>query len=144
MGADFIGCFVPMTRSQEEAVEVLRSLPDESIIRAIEDTNLDWRWDDDEHFWTFSDDDETDPTLNRENMLKELEGYVQIAYDILRDRHRVASWFSHDDVRFIVTGGLSWGETPDFYDELNILYHLGVTYDPTMELTWVRRPVPTE
>jgi hypothetical protein len=149
MGADFIGCLVPITRTREEAVEVLRTLDEDSIKRALYNTNLDSEWaedgdDDDEGvFWSFPEDG-GEPTLIMKNIVRELETYVNIVYDIAEDKHRVASWFRHDEVLFVVTGGLSWGDSPDFYDEMSIVYFLGVTYDPTMELTWVKRAVPDE
>ena len=147
MGADFIGAVVPITRTREEALEVLRTLSEDSIKLALHNTTLDSEWavegdDDDEGvFWSFPDDG-GEPTLIMKNIIKELEKYIHIVYDIVGDKHRVASWFRHDEALFAVTGGLSWGDTPEFVDEMTIVYFLGVTYDPTMELTWVKRPVP--
>lgn len=150
MGADYIGAFVPVTRSREEALDVLRSLPNDSIERALRNTNLDseWddgldsEWDDGKTFWIFPDDGPA--YINRETMIPELEKYVHIVYDIVEGKCRVASWVRHDDVLFVIAGGLSWGDIPDFVDELTIVYFLGVTYDPTKELTWVDTPpIPT-
>lgn len=139
MGADFIGAIVPISRSRAEALRVLHELPDESIVRALSNTNLDPEWDDD-HFWDFPKDG--DPQIKRDTLLPELEKYVNIAYDIAEDKHRVASWFRHDDILFVIAGGVSWGDTPEFVDELSIVYFLGVTYDPTKELVWADRSEP--
>lgn len=136
MGADFIGASVPISRTRAEAITALHKLSDESIVLALSNTHLDSEWDDD-HFWEFPEDG--DPQIKRDTLLPELEKYVNIAYDIAEDKHRVASWFRHDDIKFVIAGGVSWGETPDFVDELSIVYFLGVTYDPNKELAWVER-----
>lgn len=135
MGADFIGSFVPVSRSLPQALEALHALSDAQIKSALHNTNLDSEWDDGETFWVFADDG--DPQINREALMPELEKYVRIVYDVVDDNYRVASWFRHDDVLFACTGGLSWGDTPDLVDEMGIVYFLGVTYDPTKKLAWV-------
>ena len=138
MGADFYGTVVPISRTREEAIEALHALSDTSIFVALYNTHLDFEWDDNEQFWSFPEGDE--PQIKRDTLLPELEKYVNIAYDISEDKHRVATWFRHDDIRFVVAGGLSWGDTPDFVDELSIVYFLGVTYDPNKQLAWIDRP----
>jgi len=136
MGADFIGASVPVSRTRDEAIKALHELNDEAIKLALRHTNLDPEFDDGT-FWSFDDNDE--PQMIRETLIPELEKCVHITYDVLEDNHRVASWFRHDDVKFAIAGGLSWGDTPDLVDELSIAYFLGVTYDPTKELAWVDR-----
>ena len=136
MGADYIGATVPISRTRAEALRVLHELPDETIVLALMNTHLDSEWDN-ETFWDYPEDG--DPQIKRDTLLPELEKYVNIAYDIAEDKHRVASWFRHDDILFVVAGGTSWGDTPEFVDELSIVYFLGVTYDPMKELVWADR-----
>lgn len=138
MGADFIHGACPISRTREEAIEALHSLSDADISLALYNTNLDSEWDDGEEFWSFPEGDE--PQIKREAIMPELEKYVNIAYDISEGKYRVATWMRHDDIRFVIAGGLSWGETPDFVDELSIVYFLGVTYDPNKQLAWIDRP----
>ncbi|MGA0847937.1 MAG: hypothetical protein ACO395_04700 [Pontimonas sp.] len=136
MGADFIGASVPIYRTRDEAIKALHELNDEAIKLALHNTNLDPEFDDGT-FWSIDDNGELQ--MIRETLIPELEKCVHITYDVAEDKHRVAAWFRHDDVKFAVAGGLSWGDTPDFVDELSIVYFLGVTYDPTKKLAWVDR-----
>jgi hypothetical protein len=136
MGADFVGATVPISRTRHQAIKALHELTDEAITLAVRNTNLDPEFDDG-HFWSF--DDNGEPQMIRETLIPELEKYVHITYDVAEDKHRVASWFRHDDVKFAVAGGLSWGDTPDFVDELSVVYYLGVTFDPMKKLAWVDR-----
>jgi hypothetical protein len=138
MGADFINATVPISRTRAEAIQALHELSNESIALALYNTNLDSEWDDDEEFWSFPED--ADPQIKRDAIMPELEKYVNITFDIAEDKHRVASWFRHDDILFVSAGGLSWGDTPEFVDELSIVYFLGVTYDPNKKLAWIDRP----
>lgn len=136
MGADFIGGFVPVSRTRDEAITALHELSDEAILNAIYNTHLDPEFADEDFFiWSESNVD----GINRETLMPELESVVNITYDILDDKHRLASWVKHDDITFVIAGGATWGDTPEFVDELSLCYFLGVTYDPNKQLAWVER-----
>ena len=136
MGADFIGGFVPVSRTRDEALTALRGMSDEAILNAIYNTHLDPEFTN-EDFFVWDDDDNGIVGINREVFMPELEGVVNITYDIAEDKHRLASWVKHDDITFVIAGGASWGDTPEFVDEVSLCYFLGVTYDPNKELAWV-------
>jgi len=138
MGADFIGGFVPVSRTRDEALTALRGMSDEAILNAIYHTHLDPEFAD-ENFFTFDEFTDEVVGINRETFMPELEVAVNATYDILDDKHRLASWVKHDDITFVIAGGSTWGDTPEFVDELSLCYFLGVTYDPNKQLAWVER-----
>lgn len=137
MGADYVGAFVPVTRSRAEALNALHDLSDEAIMQALKYTNLDWEFDEGD-LYIFPEPDAPEPTgINRTNMMPVLEALVTETYDILEDRYRDAGWFRHDDILFVTAAGMSWGDTPEHIDALGIVYFLGVTYDQSKKLAWV-------
>lgn len=138
MGADFIGGFVPVSRTRDEALTALRGMSDEAILNAIYHTHLDPEFAD-ENFFTFDEFTDEVIGINRETLMSELEGVVNITYDIAEGKHRLATWVKHDDITFVIAGGASWGDTPEFVDEVSLCYFLGVTYDPDKQLVWADR-----
>jgi len=138
MGADFIGGFVPVSRTRDEALTALRGMSDEAILNAIYHTHLDPEFAN-EDFFTLDEFTDEVIGINRETLMPELEGVVNITYDIAEGKHRLASWVKHDDITFVIGGGASWGDTPEFVDEVSLCYFLGVTYDPDKQLVWADR-----
>ena len=136
MGADFVGVFVPVSRNETEALDRLHAMTDSEIIEALQQTNLAWEYDEGD-LYVF-DDEQVKPTgINRTAMMEVLEEYVKLTYRILRNEERYASWFRQDDATFVLAGGLSWGDAPEFVSELEIVVDLGVTYDKSKKLAWV-------
>jgi hypothetical protein len=136
MGADFIGTIVPIRRTRDEAIKALHELNDEAITMALRHTHLDPEFDDG-HFWSF--DDNGEPQIIRETLIPELEKYVHITYDVAEGRYRMGGVARIDDVYFAIAGGPSWGDTPDYFDELEVTSFLGVTVDQGEYLTFVSR-----
>jgi hypothetical protein len=134
MGADFFHIAVPVTKTREEALASLQLLTDEQLISRLSYGALHLE---DEEEPYFDIDENDDATLNREAVLERCVEAVNITYDVAEDRHRVASSMRIDDCLFAVAGGLSWGDSPDYFDDLCIAYELMVTFDSSKQLKWV-------
>jgi len=136
MGVDYVGILVPISRSREEAKLALRQLNDETIINALADTICDPTYDDGLYLWD-ADNEYKMIGVNRETMFFNLDSIIDSVYDIADGRIRTATWYKIDDVDFVHAGGASWGDTPEWYDELHIAWSLGVTWDMSKRLDWV-------
>lgn len=129
MGADLSIAVLPITRPKQEALGLLRAMSDNTLLAKIQYTHLD----DDE---TIFDDD---GKLIRSELMTRLEESLNIAYECAEGALRLGGYLRFGECEFAVAGGPSWGEAPDYVDDLSIIYFLGVTYDETMELKWVPR-----
>lgn len=139
MGADWVGWITPITRSREDALVLLDGMSIEDIIKRNEefDTALHYNIEDGD-FDVATDHDEY--ALDEAQVRDRCREAVNIAYDCADGKYRVASWFrcgKNGEVVFAVAGGASWGDTPEYVDDLRIAEALGVTYDDTKELAWV-------
>lgn len=136
MSMDFIGAVVPITRTREEAIEALHKLSDERIMESLKDTNYDASFS--EELYTWPDSLSSEPTgINREAMMKELEQLINVVYDIHDGKVRGAMWFRFGEASFVFAGGQSWGDAPEYFDEVSITSLLAVTYDESKTLAWV-------
>lgn len=135
MGMDLAVAVVPITRKREEALELVRSMSAETIIEALRHTYLDAEFTD--HLYTFSEDDPWEVTGISEEMIPALEQAINITYDVAEDRFRLGTCVQFGDCKFAVAGGASWGDMPEYVDELWLVSMLGVTYDATKTLKWV-------
>jgi hypothetical protein len=136
MGMDYVGVLVPISRTREEAKEALRKMSDEYMMLALRDTIFDPMYD--YKLYTWEDDAASEPNgINRETMLPHLDEIIDIVYDIADGEVRAATWYQIDTVDFVSCGGATWGDAPEFYDELVIASQLGVTYDNNKKLAWV-------
>lgn len=134
MGADFIFVAVPIARTKDEALVQLHSLTDEQIIDRVRygvyDPSI---WTD---YYTF--DDDGDPVgVNREEFMPVLIEAIETTYEVAYGRYRGGGYFQIGEVTFAMIGEMSWGDPPEFYDELCVTYELGVTYDTAKTLKWV-------
>lgn len=137
MGADFIGIAVPITRTRQEALAKLEELSlDEVVSRIGENSGFgfdiasggyDLHYDDDTH----------KPVLDKDAIMNACRKYLNDTYDVAEGKVRTAGWTRIGDCQFVLAGGVSWGDAPEFYDELEIAYSLGVTYDDAKTLKWV-------
>lgn len=142
MGADWVGWVTPISRSREEALALLDAMSIEEIIKrnaefdtvityGIEDGDYDKNWD-----GNLGDGHILDEAQVRDRCREA----VNVAYDCADGEYRLASYwkFGKDgEVVFAVAGGASWGDTPDYVDDLRIADALRVTYDDTKQLKWV-------
>lgn len=136
MSMDFIGAVVPITRTREEAIEALHELSDEHIMESLKDTIYDASFS--EELYTWPDRISSEPTgINREAMMKELEPLINTVYDIHDGKVRAAMWFRFGETSFVFAGGQSWGDTPEYFDEVSVASLLAVTYDESKTLEWV-------
>ena len=117
MGADWVGAVVPVTRSRDRAFELLESMPFAEIRRRTQ-----WLIDSDE--------------LDEEELLARCREAIEITYEASEGKLRAASFARFGDVTFAVAGGLSWGDEPDFVNDLGIVLDLGVTYDEGEWVGW--------
>lgn len=134
MGADFYHIAVPVTKTREEALASLQLLTDEQLISRLSYGALHLE---DEEEPYFDIDENDNAILNREILLERCAEAVTITYDSAEERYRLAGSMRINDCVFAVAGGPSWGESPDYFDDLCIAYELGVTYDENKQLKWV-------
>lgn len=138
MGMDFVGAVVPITRTRKEAIEELHKLSDERIIESLRDTNYESSFFEELYTWPEDNDYASEPTgINREVMMKELETLINVVYDIHDGNVRGAMWFRFGEVSFVFAGGESWGDSPEYFDEVSVVSLLAVTYDESKTLAWV-------
>ena len=142
MGADFIHVAVPITRTRDEALASLRAMSNETLIDKLtygtlylEDSGDTWLMTDDDG--EIINDENGNPILNRADLIARCEEAINITYDSAEDRYRLAGSMRINDCVFAVGGGASWGDSPDYFDDLCIAYELGVTYDESKQLKWV-------
>lgn len=139
MGADWIGWVTPITRSREEALALLDAMGIEEIIKRNDefDTLIRYNIED-------GDFDVQRPNgefvLDQAQVRSRCREAVNVAYDCADGEYRLASYWKfgkHGEVVFAVAGGPSWGDMPEYVDDLRIADALRVTYDDTKELKWV-------
>lgn len=136
MGMDYVGVLVPVSRTREDAKYALRRMSDDDIINALRDTIFDPTFSDE--LYTWENDNSSEPNgVNNDTMFSHLDDIIDIVYDIADGNVRGATWYKVDDILFVSCGEQSWGDGPEFYDELTIASLLGVTYDETKRLAWV-------
>jgi hypothetical protein len=108
MGADFIGTFCKVTKTKDEAVAAFVEVPDNRLADLIDDLSIEL-------------DDETPRAFFAAQLETFYDDYVD-GYD------REVSMWRIDDVPYIVTGGMSWGDEPtDAYAVIVAVSELGVT-----------------
>lgn len=137
MGADYVGSVTPISRTRDEALALLDAMSIKEIIKrneefytvvhyAIEDGDFDIETDDDAGF-----------VLDESQVRSRCREAVNIAYDCYEGRLRLGGSANFGEVGFAIAGGASWGDVPDYVDDLSIAQALRVTYDDTKELKWV-------
>lgn len=138
MGADFIGIAVPITRTREEALAKFRELSFDEIITRLGEGSLIGMGIENGLYDLESYDEETGlPELDKDAVISECVTMINIAYDTAEGRLRGAGYIRVGECDFALAAGMSWGDPPEFYDELEVAYALGVTYDDTKTLKWV-------
>ena len=142
MGADFYHVAVPITRSRDEALALLRAMSNETLIDKLsygvlylEDSHDTWLLTDDEGELVVDENGEN--VLDRDALIARCEEAINITYDSAEGEYRLAGSMRINDCVFAVGGGESWGDSPDYFDDLCIAYELGVTYDESKQLKWV-------
>lgn len=139
MGADWVGWVTPITRSREEALALLDAMTIEELLKRNEefDTAIHYNIEDGDYDIESGDGEYA---LDEAQVRDRCREAVNITYDCAGGEYRLASYwkFGKDgEVVFAVAGGASWGDTPDYVDDLRIAEALRVTYDDTKELKWV-------
>ena len=134
MGADFFHVAVPITRSRDEALASLRAMSNETLIAKLSYGTL--CLEDSGDTWLLTDEN-GENVLNRDALIARCEEAINITYDSAEDHNRLSGSMRINDCVFAVAGGLSWGDSPDYFDDLCIAYELGVTYDESKQLKWV-------
>jgi len=139
MGADWVGWVTPITRSREEALALLDAMTIEELLKRNEefDTAVHYNIEDGEYDIESGDGEYA---LDEAQVRDRCREAVNITYDCAGGEYRLASYwkFGKDgEVVFAVAGGASWGDMPDYVDDLRIAEALRVTYDDTKELKWV-------
>jgi len=134
MGADFFHVAVPITRSRDEALASLRAMSNETLIAKLSYGTL--YLEDSGDTWLLTDEN-GENVLNRDALIARCEEAINITYDSAEDHNRLSGSMRINDCVFAVAGGLSWGDSPDYFDDLCIAYELGVTYDESKQLKWV-------
>lgn len=135
MGADWVGYAVPVSRSRDEALALLDAMPIDEIVRRNEEYNTILAMNIEDGDYDIEDGDEF--LLDEAQVRSRCREAVNIAYDCAEGKYRLASWVKQDEILFAVAGGVSWGDTPDYVDDLCIADALRVTYDESKELRWV-------
>lgn len=135
MGADWVGWVVPISRSRDEALALLDEMPIDEIIRRNDDFQTVLARDIEDGNYDIEDGDSF--LLDEAQVRDRCREAVNVAYDSADGKHRLASWARHDDALFAIAGGASWGDTPEYVDDLCIADALRVTYDEHKELRWV-------
>lgn len=134
MGADFISVTVPIARPKHEALEKLLALSDTEIIDrmryGVYDPDIF------DEYYTF--DDIGDPIgINRDVLMPVLIEALDMTYNVAEGRIRYGSGMTIGGALFATIGEMSWGDPPEGYDQLCVIYELGVTYDESKTLKWV-------
>lgn len=139
MGADWVGWVTPISRTREEALALLDAMSIEEIIERNREFDTVLYHDiEDGVFDVETEEGEYAPDLAQ--VRSRCREAVNIAYDCAEGQHRLASYFrfgKKGEVLLAVAGAPSWGDTPEFVDDLQIADALRVTYDDTKTLDWV-------
>lgn len=136
MGADWIGWVTPISRPREEALALLDAMSIEEIIKRNEefDTAVHYNIEDGDYDIEASDGEYA---LDEAQVRDRCREAVNITYDCYEFAYRLGSGATFGEAKFAIAGGASWGDTPDYVDDLRIAHALRVTYDDTKELKWV-------
>ena len=138
MGVNYVSSVVAVTRTREEALEAARNLTDDFVIEVLRDTVLDPMYEEDFYSWG---EDGIEPTgVVWDRMYPRLEECIHTVYDALDGLLRTASYAIIDGCKFAVTGGESWGDSPECFDDFVIADMIGVTRDPAKYLFWSDLP----
>ena len=138
MGADWVGWVLPISRKREEALALLDAMTIDEIVRRNEEFDTNVAMDIEGGAYDIEDGGEF--ILDESQVRGRCREAVNIAYDCADGEYRLASYAifgEHGEVRFAIAGGASWGDTPEYVDDLRIADSLRVTYDDTKELRWV-------
>jgi len=111
MGADLTLGITKIERSFEEAVKALKELEPESVYNAVS-------------YWFDVDEYDYDEALAKAiECLKEVYGYYEHG-------SRDTAVLTLDGKRWLITGGMSWGDDPtDAFRPIALMEDLGVTSD---------------
>lgn len=139
MGADWVGYAVPIARPRDEALSLLDAMPIDEIVKRNDEfgTVLAMNIEDGDYDIEHGDIILLDDAQVRSRCREA----VNIAYDCAEGKYRLASWVKQSETLFAIAGGASWGDTPEYVDDLCIADALRVTYDETKELRWVDKAV---
>lgn len=137
MGADWVGWITPISRFREEALSVLDAMSIEEIIKrnTEQETVIAWEIEDGTH--DISDEGEEGFHLDESAIRERCRDAVNVAYDCYEGKYRLGSGASFGEAKFAIAGGASWGDTPEYVDDLCIVDALRVAYDETKTLKWV-------
>lgn len=136
MGADLVMIAVPITKTREEALAELNAMPFTELLDRCENNGSPIT------YWVegslYDEEGPDGESLIDEHAVRErCREAVNITYDAVDGEYRLASALRLCDNYFAVAGGPSWGDAPEFVDDLEIASALQVTYDPNKVLKWV-------
>jgi hypothetical protein len=118
MGADFIGTFCKVTRTRQEAFAALDEIPDSRLVQLLDDCV------------GGGELEQLDEPAAAVGVGARTFFAAQLAefYDRYLEGHRQADIWQIDGSAYVVTGGLSWGDSPtDTFDTITNVAALGVT-----------------
>lgn len=142
MGADYVGWITPISRPREEALALLDAMSIEEIIRRNEEFDTVVHYGIEDGDFDIEAGDDSEFVLDETQVRDRCREAVNITYDCADGSYRMASYVkfgSHGEVVFAIAGGASWGDMPEYVDDLRIADALRVTYDDTKELRWVEK-----
>lgn len=137
MGADYVGWITPISRSREEALAFLDAMSIEEIMKRNEEFDTAIHFGIEDGDFDVETDDETGFALDEAQVRSRCREAVNITYDCYEFAYRLGSGATFGEAKFAIAGGASWGDTPEYVDDLRIADALRVTYDDTKELKWV-------
>ena len=116
MGADFCYTYTTVTGSRQEWLETLELfLHTDTLIEILVDTG-----------YIYLIDDEVDPDLDGreayDEAVRELfTNTINEVWDAIEHRTREAAVLEIKDEKILLSGGMSWGDSPtDIYDTINL------------------------
>lgn len=137
MGADYVGWLTPISRSREEALASLDAMSIEEIIKRNMEAETVISWNIEDGDFDIETDDESGYILDEAQVRERCREAVNIAYDCYEGKYRLGSGASFGEAKFAIAGGASWGDTPEYVDDLCVVDALRVAYDDTKTLKWV-------
>lgn len=134
MGADFVCAVVPIAVPREEAHARLALLTDDQIIDRMRHGHYDPEFYDE--YYKFDENGEV-VGVNRDVFLPVLADAINTTYNVAEGRHRYGSFLQFGEATFAMVGEMSYGDVPEYFDDLCVVHDLCVTYDTNKTLKWV-------
>jgi hypothetical protein len=110
MGADFIGGYVHVAKTRQKAYDALEAIDASRIAMHLINAGLSV--------------EETEYTVREQAF-----DYVNMVYDAYEGYRRDGDVWIIDDKTYVVTGGMSWGDSPtELWDAVVAVSALGITH----------------